>query len=172
MNRLFTTLLCLGLCLSCSLGFAQKTNNTKKPVKNATTAQAKPAKPAQAANVTKAKTVPATANANAEKPAKAHLKLSQNSIDFGTITIGKAKIVEVTFTNTGVKPLIITDTYTNCGCTSIEYPEEPFAPGKSGKLKITYDADEEGFFSKTITIYSNADNKKELIKIQGIVSKD
>ena len=170
MNRLSILLLCLGLCLSCNLGFAQKTNNTKKPVKNATTAQAKPAKPAQAANVTKAKTVPA--NANAEKPARAHLKLSQNSIDFGTIPSGKTKIIEVTFTNTGVKPLIITDTYTNCGCTSIEFPEEPFAPNKSGKLKIIYDADEEGFFSKTITIYSNADNKKEIIKIQGIVSKD
>lgn len=163
MNRLFTTLLCLSLCLSCSLGFAQKKNSPKTPAKSAA---------AQTASAAKAKTVPANANANAEKPAKSHLKLSQNSVDFGTIAIGKAKIVEVTFTNTGVKPLIITDTYTNCGCTSIEYPEEPFAPGKSGKLKITYDADEEGFFSKTITIYSNADNKKELIKIQGIVSKD
>lgn len=157
MNRLSTSLLCIILCLSCSLGFAQKKKTDAKPAQ---------------ATAAKAKTVPANANANAEKPTKAHLKLSQHSIDFGTITIGKAKIVEVTFTNTGVKPLIITDTYTNCGCTSIEFPEEPFAPGKSGKLKITYDADEEGFFSKTITVYSNADNKKEVIKIQGIVSKD
>lgn len=163
MNRLFTTLLCLSLCLSCSLGFAQKKSTTKAPAKNTAAVQAKPAQ-------TTAKT--ASANANAEKPTKAHLKLSQNSIDFGTILIGKTKIVEVSFTNTGVKPLIITDTYTNCGCTSIEFPEEPFAPNKSGKLKIIYDADEEGFFSKTITIYSNADNKKEIIKIQGIVSKD
>ena len=45
-------------------------------------------------------------------------------------------------------------------------------PGKSGKLKISYDADEEGFFNKTITLFSNAENKKETIKIQGIVSED
>ena len=112
------------------------------------------------------------AAAEQPKPAKPHLQLAKNSIDFGTIPIGQKKVVEVTFTNTGSKPLIITDTYTNCGCTGIEFPQQPFMPGKSGTLKISYDADEEGFFSKTITIYSNADNKKEIIKIQGIVSKN
>lgn len=165
MNRLFTSMLCISLCLSCCLGFAQKKGSTKKAANKPAAVQAKPSQ----ASI---QTSTAPANANAEKPAKAHLKLSQNNIDFGTIPFGKATIVEITVTNTGVKPLIITDTYTNCGCTSLTFTEEPIAPNKSGKLKITYDADEEGFFSKTITVYSNADNKKEVIKIQGIASKD
>ena len=142
MNRLLIPLFCLGLCLACTGIQAQ--NNGKK-------------------------NTPATTEDS--KPAKAHLQLSKNSIDFGEITIGQKKVVEVTFTNTGIKPLIITDTYTNCGCTGIDFPQQPFMPGKSGKLTISYDAEEEVFFSKTVTIYSNADNKKEIIKIQGIVNK-
>ncbi|MBO4282373.1 MAG: DUF1573 domain-containing protein [Bacteroidales bacterium] len=149
MKTRFLTLLSALLCLSFLNGFAQTGKNTAAPGKTTTAA---------------------TATAT-EKPVKAHLQLAKNNIDFGTIAIGKTKTVELPFTNTGVKPLIITDTYTNCGCTSIEYPQEPFMPGKSGKLTISYDADEEGFFSKTITVYSNADNKKEVIKIQGVVQK-
>ena len=116
---------------------------------------------------------------NAEKKAiekksstRAYFDISEQNVNFGVIPLGEKKVIELKFTNNGVKPHIITDAYVNCGCTSIDYPKEPFMPGKSGKLKISYDADEEGFFNKTITLFSNAENKKETIKIQGIVSKD
>ncbi|MBO7625730.1 MAG: DUF1573 domain-containing protein [Bacteroidales bacterium] len=151
MNKQLILMLCLGCGLLFNLASAQNSSPKNKPA----AAQSKPA-----------------AATDQPKPAKSHLQLSKNSIDFGTIPIGQKKVVEVTFTNTGSKPLIITDTYTNCGCTGIEFPQQPFMPGKSGTLKISYDADEEGFFSKSVTIYSNADNKKEIIKIQGIVSKN
>ena len=153
MNKLFFLMLFLVGSLFFSNASAQNSNRNDKPAANASGQSAKAA-------------------AETPKPAKSHLQLSRTSIDFGTIPIGQKKVVEVPFTNTGSKPLIITDTYTNCGCTGIEFPQQPFMPGKSGKLVISYDADEEGFFSKNITIYSNADNKKEYIKIQGIVSKN
>lgn len=111
-------------------------------------------------------------NKTNEKPVKAYFELSQRSFDFGTIPYGKTKTIEISFKNTGVKPLIIINTFTTCGCTSIEYPHEPFMPGKSGKLKISYSADELGFFNKTITINTNAENKKETIRIQGIVASE
>ena len=151
MKKQLILMLCLGCCLLSNQAFAQNSS----PKNRSAATQSQPA-----------------AAAEQPKPAKSHLQLAKNSIDFGTIPIGQKKVVEVTFTNTGSKPLIINDTYTNCGCTSIDFPQQPFMPGKSGSLKISYDADEEGFFSKTITIYSNADNKKEFIKIQGIVSKN
>ena len=143
MNKQLILMLCLGGALLFNHAFAQNGSPKSKP---AATTQSQPA----------------AAATNQPKPAKSHMHLAKNSIDFGTIPIGQKKVVEV----------IITDTYTNCGCTDIEFPQQPFMPGKSGTLKISYDADEEGFFSKTITIYSNADNKKEIIKIQGIVSKN
>ena len=143
MNRQVLFLILLGAAMLCNPAYSQQ-KNTGKPASDAS---------------------------NAATPAKAHLKLDVVHVDFGEIPVGKSKVIEVGFTNTGTKPLIITDTYTNCGCTGVEFPKEPFMPGKSGKLTISYDADEEGFFNKTITIYSNADNKKETIKIQGMVVK-
>jgi len=104
-----------------------------------------------------------------EKP-KAYFSLTDSFIQFGTIKEGASKTVIVTFTNTGKKPLIISSVYTNCGCTEIDYPKEPFMPGKSGTIKITYNATEgEGAFSKTVTVYTNAKNNKETLKIEGIV---
>lgn len=158
MNKHIILIFAMGFCLACTGAFAQnggKKESRTTEKKSATTLQQQQ-----------------PAAAETQKPTKAHLHLAKNSFDFGSIPVGKSKVIEVIFTNTGVKPLIITDTYTNCGCTSIEFPQEPFMPGKSGKFKISYDADEEGFFSKTITIYSNADNKKEIIKIQGVVTKN
>jgi hypothetical protein len=107
---------------------------------------------------------------NTPNTPKAHFTLADNLVEFGNIVNGKTKTIEVKFTNTGKKPLIISDVYTNCGCTEIDYPREPFMPGKSGVLKISYNAIEgEGTFNKTVTIYTNAENKVETIKIQGAV---
>ncbi len=105
-----------------------------------------------------------------EKP-KAYFSISDSYFQLGSIKEGGSKSVNVAFTNTGKKPLIISNVYTNCGCTEIEYPREPFMPGKSGSLKITYNATEgEGVFSKTVTVYTNAKNNKETIKIEGVVT--
>lgn len=107
---------------------------------------------------------------NTQNTPKAHFTLTNNLVEFGNIVNGKTKTIDVKFTNTGKKPLIISDVYTNCGCTEIDYPREPFMPGKSGVLKISYNAIEgEGTFNKTVTIYTNAENKVETIKIQGAV---
>jgi len=63
----------------------------------------------------------------------------------------------------------LTDVYTTCGCTTVDYPREPFLPGKSGTIKLTYNPTEEGPFNKTVTIYTNAENDKEVVQIEGIV---
>ena len=105
-----------------------------------------------------------------KEPPKSYFSLSQSLVDFGSVNLGATKTINVTFTNTGKKPLIIFNVYTNCGCTEVDFPKEPFAPGKSGTLKISYSATEgEGVFSKTITVNTNAKNKKENLKIEGIV---
>lgn len=109
------------------------------------------------------------AQSNAEKP-KSYFTISKSLINFGEIKVGTTKTMNVIFTNTGDKPLIISSIYTSCGCTEVDYPKEPFLPGKSGTIKISYNATEgEGFFSKNITVYTNAKNKTEDIKIEGVV---
>ncbi|MBO4582341.1 MAG: DUF1573 domain-containing protein [Bacteroidales bacterium] len=102
---------------------------------------------------------------------KAYFSLDTRQVSFGKLTVGNAKTMEVKFTNTGKKTLVLMDVYTNCGCTTVDWPRDPFAPGKSGVIKITYNPTEEGPFNKVVMIYTNASNKQEEIKIEGFVEE-
>ena len=100
---------------------------------------------------------------------KAYFSLEKKSLNFGEIKMGSTKTIELSFTNTGKKTLVLTDVYTNCGCTTVDWPKDPFAPGKSGILKITYNPTETGPFNKTVYVYTNAQNNSETIQIEGII---
>ncbi len=100
---------------------------------------------------------------------KAFFSLEKKSLNFGEIKMGSTKTLELSFTNTGKKTLVLTDVYTNCGCTTVDWPKDPFAPGKSGTLKITYNPTETGPFNKTIYVYTNAQNSSETVQIEGMV---
>lgn len=56
------------------------------------------------------------------------------------------------FKNTGTKPLIIESALAGCGCTTPEYPKQPIAVGKTGSIKVTYNAATLGSFSKEVTV--------------------
>lgn len=89
--------------------------------------------------------------------------------DFGEIPQGKPVSVEFEFTNAGDAPLLIADVATSCGCTASDYSKEPIAPGKSSKIKVTYNAAAIGAFTKSITVnFSDAEAKKVLM-IKGTV---
>jgi hypothetical protein len=100
---------------------------------------------------------------------KAYFSLEKKTVNFGEIVMGTTKTIQLAFTNTGVKTLVLTDAYTTCGCTTVDWPKDPFLPGKSGVIKISYNPTETGPFNKTISIYTNAQNNVEVIQIEGIV---
>jgi len=56
------------------------------------------------------------------------------------------------FTNTSSKPLVIESAVAQCGCTTPEYPKGAIAKGKSGTIKVTYNAATMGVFTKTVTV--------------------
>ena len=105
----------------------------------------------------------------AQSGEKAIFTLEKKSLDFGEIKMGSTKSIELSFTNTGKRTLVLTDVYTNCGCTTVDWPKDPFAPGKSGKLKINYNPTETGPFNKMVYVYTNAQNSSETIQIEGII---
>jgi hypothetical protein len=100
---------------------------------------------------------------------KAYFSLEKKMVSFGEIEMGTTKSVLLSFTNTGGKTLVLSDVYTTCGCTTVDWPRDPFLPGKSGTIKISYNPTETGPFSKTISIYTNAQNSLEVVQIEGIV---
>ncbi len=91
--------------------------------------------------------------------------------DLGTINEKDGvKRCEFRFVNKGNAPLIIYDTTAECGCTRPEYPKNPVSPGKSGKIKVSYNpAGNSGSFVKTITVKCNGNPHKIRLKIRGTV---
>lgn len=119
-----------------------------------------------AAVVTAAIVTPASAKG------KAAIKFAEDVYNFGTIPEKKGVVThEFTFTNTGDAPLVIVDAHAECGCTTPEYPKAPVMPGKTGKIKVTYNPlGRPGSFTKSVTIKSNGKPKKAVIYIKGIVN--
>lgn len=104
--------------------------------------------------------------------AKSHIKFDNKSHDFGTIREdGGPATCEFNFVNDGDEPLVIIDAKAECGCTSPEIPLQPIAPGKSGKVKVTYNPDgRPGEFVKNVKVSTNdPKNKKLRLKISGNV---
>jgi hypothetical protein len=92
--------------------------------------------------------------------------------DYGTITQGSDGNCEFKFTNKGEGPLILSNVKTSCGCTVPEWPNAPIPPGKTGIIKVKYDTNRLGAFSKTVTVSSNAKNSLVTITIKGnIITK-
>jgi hypothetical protein len=74
-------------------------------------------------------------------------------------------------TNTGDKPLIISNVKPACGCTTPEFSQDPILPGKSAKIKVGYNTAGVGPFNKMIEVFSNDPvNSRSIIYIKGDVN--
>ena len=95
------------------------------------------------------------------------------SHDYGEIYQGSDGSFNFVFTNTGKEPLILSKPRSSCGCTVPSWPKEPILPGEESKIKVTYNTTKIGAFNKSVTVYSNAKNKKTIVlRIKGkVVSK-
>ncbi len=90
--------------------------------------------------------------------------------DYGTITQGANGDCVFKFKNTGNEPLILSDVRKSCGCTTPSWSKEPILPGQSGEIKVGYNTNNVGTFSKTITVISNATNANITLIIKGTVN--
>ncbi len=108
--------------------------------------------------------------ANADSKKEARIDFKEKIYEFGDVSLKKGKVShEFIFTNTGNKPLVITNARADCGCTRPEYSLEPVAPGKTGKLKVTFAPAAKGHFSKKITVTTNGNPRKARLIIRGEV---
>ena len=92
-----------------------------------------------------------TASAQTDSASKV-AKFTTTMHSFGKIKQHVPATTEFTFTNTGTKPLIIEDAVAECGCTTPEYPKAPLSSGKSATIKVTYNAESPGKFTKRVTV--------------------
>lgn len=98
-------------------------------------------------------------------------KFESETIDYGKVEYGSEKKRVFEFTNVGDEPIIIQNISSPCGCTVPKKPEKPIMPGEKGEIEVSYDTKKPGGFSKTLTVFSNAKEKRKKIKIKGYIVK-
>ncbi|PCI35432.1 MAG: hypothetical protein COB60_02700 [Flavobacteriaceae bacterium] len=91
------------------------------------------------------------------------------TIDYGRIHQREDGYREFKFKNIGKAPIIIATIKSSCGCSVAMKPSKPTMPGESGSIRVKYDTNRLGGFSKTFMIGSNAQKKSKRIRIKGIV---
>jgi len=92
--------------------------------------------------------------------------------NFGKIKQGTPVTYVFAFKNTGAKPLIVEVATAECGCTTPDYPKEPVPKGKDGKIKVTFNAESAGTFSKKVTVkFANVDDPATLTIEGEVIAK-
>lgn len=102
---------------------------------------------------------------------KGIMKFKEETHNFGKIAQGKPVTNEFVFTNTGTDPIVITNVSASCGCTTPDYSKAPIAPGKTGKITATFNAQATGPFNKSVTVTSNAESPTITLYLKGEVEK-
>ncbi len=97
------------------------------------------------------------------------LTLKSSVIDLGKLQQDKPGTADFTFTNTGKSPLTVSNVQPGCGCTLGDFTKTPVLPGKSGFIKLTYNAKNAGPFNKTATVTSNSSTPSIILTIKGEV---
>jgi len=98
------------------------------------------------------------------------LVLKETDHDFGMIPQGKPVTYVFDIVNTGAKPLKLDNVQASCGCTTPEWNHDAIPAGSADKIKVGYNAANEGPFEKYITIMYNGNLTKQL-HIKGTVWK-
>lgn len=76
--------------------------------------------------------------------------------DFGKVVAGEKVTFGYKFKNEGDKNLLLVKVSASCGCTAIDYPREPMAPGSEGVLYVTFNSTgKKGFQNKRVTVMAN-----------------
>ena len=92
------------------------------------------------------------------------------SVDKSTVKFDKTiegKLLEHYFviTNVGTAPLIISSYKVACPCTKLTLPKEPILPGKSFRLKLTFDTNGK-YYQQDRSIYLQTNAAKETFKLR------
>lgn len=108
----------------------------------------------------------------ADSKEKGSIKFDTTTYDFGIIKEDGGSVThEFTFTNVGKGNLVIYSAKAECGCTKPTYPEHPIAPGKTGKIKVTFNPmGRPGGFTKVVTVKASGSPSKVTLKIKGRVT--
>jgi len=108
---------------------------------------------------------------NAQDKGNPGIVFDTTEFDFGIIAKGANAECIFPFVNISQAPVIITDVEASCGCTSPSWTKEPITPGNTGQIKVKYNTNIAGIFTKTIMVYTNVNKTATILTIKGEVKK-
>lgn len=104
--------------------------------------------------------------------AQPRISSNKETHNFGQIEWKSPVTVEYAITNTGNKPLVLTNVTTSCACAVADWTKSAIAPGEKGMVKAVFDAKALGRFEKSVGIYSNATPSLVYLKFVGEVVQE
>ena len=103
--------------------------------------------------------------------AAAPYKFKETTHEFGKVPQGTPATYTFEFKNISKQPLVIESAQASCGCTTPEYPKEPVLPGKTAKIKVSYNAANVGPFNKSVTVKFASIQQPIVLFIKGEVEQ-
>jgi hypothetical protein len=101
---------------------------------------------------------------------KTAIQFAEMEHNFGAIEQNTTNPKTFIFTNTGDKPLIISDAKGSCGCTVPSFPKEPIPPGETGEIEVIYrPGQQKNQQTKTVTITANTEPAQTVLRIKANV---
>lgn len=104
--------------------------------------------------------------------AQPRITFDSETKDLGYILWHNPVTVTYNFTNTGDKPLVVSNVTVSCGCINADWTKEPVLPGGQGTITATFDAETIGRFYKDIGVYCNAASEPVYINFNGEVTAE
>jgi len=102
--------------------------------------------------------------------APAKIKFKETSYTYDTIKQGEVVEYSFDFQNIGERPLSIKDVKGSCGCTIGSYPFLDIAPKEKSAIQARFDSKGKvGPQFTTITVYSSANPKGDVLSLKGFV---
>ena len=105
--------------------------------------------------------------AETDKTPQTSVSIPSTEISMGDFPWQEEQTAVFTLKNTGDKPLVIQDAVTSCGCLHVSFTQQPVLPGDEAEVHATYKADNPGYFSKSITVYTNAGDAPMKLRVRG-----
>ena len=102
--------------------------------------------------------------------AQPQYEFDSTTAELGTVLWHTPRTAEFKVTNKSTRDLVITNVRTDCGCTGAQWTEKPIAPGATGTVKATYDAEMLGHFRKGVAVYTNLNDEPQYLYVVGVVS--
>ncbi|MBL7814465.1 MAG: DUF1573 domain-containing protein [Saprospiraceae bacterium] len=89
--------------------------------------------------------------------------------DFGEIKKGDEAQHIFTFKNVSDQPIVLDNVRTECSCTASDWSKTPILPNETGRITVSFDAKQTGYFRKKITVWVRGQRKPEKLSIEGEV---